>query len=162
METMMLPKKHLSKSMGLLLTVAVLGGCGDAADEPRPATPPPTTGAPGAAAPAAPAPTMATGDLPAGVTAEMVQQGQQVYAGAGICFTCHGQNAQGTPLGPALNDGEWIWIDTAQDVLPQLVTVIRTGVTSPREYPAPMPPMGGANLNEDQLMAVSAYLLTLN
>jgi mono/diheme cytochrome c family protein len=159
METTMLPKKHLSKSMGLLLAVTVLAGCSDAADEPRPPTPPPTTGA---AAPAAPAPAIATGDLPAGVTAEMVQQGQQIYAGAGICFTCHGQNAQGTPLGPNLSDGEWIWIDNSQDVLPQLVTVIRTGVSAPREYPAPMPPMGGANLSEDQLMAVSAYLLTLN
>jgi len=160
METMMLPNKHLSKSMGLMLTVAVLAGCGDDADEPRTATPP-TTGAPGAAAPA-PAPAIATADLPPGVTAEMVQQGQQIYAGAGICFTCHGQNAQGSPLGPNLADGEWIWIDTSQDILPQLVTVIRTGVSAPREYPAPMPAMGGVNLSEDQLMAVSAYLLALN
>jgi mono/diheme cytochrome c family protein len=47
-------------------------------------------------------------------------------------------------------------------MMTQMVAVIRTGVAQPREYPAPMPPMGGANLSEDQLQAVSAYVLSLN
>jgi mono/diheme cytochrome c family protein len=137
-------------SIGLLCLLAVAAGCpGDRDAPPPPAQQP---GAPAAApSPAQPAP---AGDL--------ISQGQQVYSGAGICFTCHGPAGQGTALGPNLTDGEWIWVDTSQDLQQQIVTITRTGVTQPREYPAPMPPMGGANLSEDQLQAVAAYILSLN
>jgi mono/diheme cytochrome c family protein len=157
----MLSTKNLSKSMGLVFSAVLLAGCPDAADEPaaRPADP----GAPVTAPATPPAATPGvTGTIPPGATAEMVAQGQQVYAGPGICFTCHGQNGQGTPLGPNIADGQWIWLEDGPDMMTQMVTVIRTGVSQPREYPAPMPPMGGANLSEDQLQAVSAYVLSLN
>ena len=42
-----------------------------------------------AAQPAAPA------ELPAGVTQEMYAQGQALFTGQGICYTCHGMNAEG-------------------------------------------------------------------
>jgi mono/diheme cytochrome c family protein len=145
----MMRRRSLAGSVGLSIMIAVTAGCpGDDARD----TPPPAT-QPGAPPPAAPAP---------GVTGDLVQQGQQIYAGAGICFTCHGQNAQGTPLGPNLADGEWIWIDPAQDLHTELVNIIRVGVAQPREYPAPMPPNGGVNLSEDQLEALAAYLVSLN
>jgi mono/diheme cytochrome c family protein len=92
----------------------------------------------------------------------MVEQGRQLFHGQGICFTCHGQNGQGTPLGPNLVDGQWLWVTAEGDRFEQMVTIIRTGVTQPKEYPAPMPPMGGASLNEDQLRAVSAYVYSLD
>jgi mono/diheme cytochrome c family protein len=154
-------KRPLVTSIGLLSMLAVTAGC--PGDQPETAAPPAAAPTAAPATPPAAAPAAApTGPLPPGVTAEMVEQGRQVYAGPGICFTCHGQNAQGTPLGPNLADGQWIWVTDGPDLQTQLVTIIRTGVTQPREYPAPMPPMGGANLNEDQLEAVVAYLMTLN
>jgi mono/diheme cytochrome c family protein len=152
--------RKLVASAAVLALPMVLLGCPDQAETPPP--PPPTTqpGAP-AATPAAPAaPAAGARALPAGVTQEMVTQGQQIYAGQGICFTCHGQAGVGTVLGPALNDGQWLWLEDANN-FEQLVGIIRTGVSQPREYPAPMPPMGGASLNDDQVRAVSAYVWTL-
>ena len=99
-----------------------------------------------------------TGAVPEGATAEQVAQGQQLFTGQGICFTCHGMDATGTQLAPNLTDGEWLWIDPAQgDLLTQVATLIETGVAQPKEYPAPMPPMGGAQLNQDQVQALAAY-----
>jgi mono/diheme cytochrome c family protein len=92
----------------------------------------------------------------------MVEQGRQIFHGQGICFTCHGQNAQGTQLAPSLVDGEWFWVTPDGDRYQQMLTVIRNGVPTPRQYPAPMLPMGGANLNEDQLRATAAYVYSLD
>ncbi|MEX2582905.1 MAG: cytochrome c [Gemmatimonadota bacterium] len=144
-----------------MIGLAVLGACGDSADE----APAPTPAAAPAAPAPAPAPVPAAADLPvpAGATAEMVVEGQQVFVGAGICFTCHGQQAQGTPLGPSLADGEWLWIEAPEeDLVTKLAAVIRTGIAEPQEAPAPMPPMGGASLTEEQLQGVSAYVAALN
>ena len=33
--------------------------------------------------------------LPAGVTQDMVDKGKAIFTGAGNCYACHGQNAQG-------------------------------------------------------------------
>lgn len=150
------------KSMGLLLALAITAACGGERGEQAAA--PPVTSEPAApAAPAAPPAEAPSGALPAGVTAAMVEQGQQVFNGPGVCFTCHGQQGQGTPLGPALNDNQWLWIENPQQDLQQkLVTVIRDGVARPKEYPAPMPPMGGASLNDEQLQSVAAYVASLN
>ena len=124
-----------SKSLGLALALSILAGCGgDGADAPPPASEPAAT------QPASPAPA----DQPATDAAaggDLVEEGRQIYAGAGICFTCHGQEGVGTPLGPALNDGTWLWVeDGSGDLHTQIATIIRTGVSNPAEYPAPMPP----------------------
>lgn len=122
----------------------------------EPAAQAPTTEQPAAA----PEP---TGPLPEGVTPEMVAQGRQIFEGQGICFTCHNMDAKGGPLAPDLTDGEWLWIDPAQgDVLTQVETLIRTGVAQPKQYPAPMPPMGGAQLNDEQIRDVAAYVVSLS
>jgi len=150
------------KAMGLVFALVTLGACGgDAADE----APPPPAVQPSAPAPAPAAPAAGAADLPVppGATAELVAQGQQVFNGPGICFTCHGQNGQGTPLGPNLADGEWLWIENPeQDLIAKLEEQIRTGTPQPREYPAPMPPMGGASLNDEQIRAVASYVAALN
>jgi mono/diheme cytochrome c family protein len=131
-------------------------------------------GAPGA--PAAPGATAQPGTAPAAPAQQQpaqqppaqqaqatgnVQAGQQVYAGAGLCFTCHGPAAAGTALGPNLTYGQWIWF-TGPPSLDEMVTILRTGVTTPRQYPAPMPAMGGGNLNETQRRDLAAYVLSLN
>lgn len=159
-------KGSLSKTMGWMMTAAVLGACGgDAEVEPvedatvveEPAA------APDMAAPPSGAAAVPAGNLPPGITAEMVAAGQQVWSGQGLCFTCHGQDATGTPLAPNMTDGDWMWIENPEeDLQSKLVTLIRTGVAQPRQYPAPMPPMGGAQLTEEQLNQVAAYVISLN
>ncbi|MEX0912855.1 MAG: c-type cytochrome [Gemmatimonadota bacterium] len=159
--------QSLLKTLAVVLVAGTFAACGDAGDE----APPPATIDP-AAAPAettpepVPEPEPAdapAADAPAGATPEQIEAGRQVYTGAGICFTCHGQQAEGTPLGPNLNDGDWLWIeDPETDLHTKLVTLIRTGVTQPAEYPAPMPPMGGASLSEEQLESVAWYVVSLN
>jgi mono/diheme cytochrome c family protein len=100
-----------------------------------------------------------TASLPPGVTVEMVRQGQQIFTGQGICYTCHGMDGTGTQLAPNLTDQEWLNIDGSYQAIVDLIPV---GVPQPKQYPAPMPPMGGAQLSEDQINAVAAYVYTLS
>jgi mono/diheme cytochrome c family protein len=126
------------------------------ADRP-PATPAPPTGAPTTTPSADPE---LEGGLPEGVTAQLAQEGYRVYHGPGICFTCHGQEGVGGALGPALTDQEWIHLqDGSYD---EILEITRSGVDRPAEYPAPMPPRGGANITDDQLRAVAAYVFALS
>jgi mono/diheme cytochrome c family protein len=151
--------QNLSKSMGLLVTLMLAAGCGGGDQAEENATPAEEPGA------AAPAPAPPAGGAPAAggaASPEMIAAGQQVYSGAGICFTCHGAEGVGTALGPNLADDQWIWIENpTQDLQTKLVDRIREGVPQPREHPAPMPPMGGATLTEEQLQSVAAYVASL-
>lgn len=131
-----------------------------------PATPGAPVTAPGATAQgtATPAPAAgaagAAGGSGAG-NAQLVQQGQQIFA-SGVCVSCHGANAEGGPLGPNLRDSEWLWIQPGANMQTQVVTLIRTGVSQPKQYPAPMPPMGGMQLSEEQLNALAAYIISIS
>lgn len=132
--------------------------CAEQAAEEQPAAEAPAE-APAPAQPPAAAP---TGQIPEGATAEMVAQGQQIFTGQGICYTCHGMDARGSQLAPNLTDSEWLWLDPARgDLLGQAQTLITSGVPQPKQYPAPMPPMGGAQLTNEQVRAVAAYVLSL-
>lgn len=110
--------------------------------------------APAAQAPAAQQPQV---QLPAGVTQAMVTQGKQTFDSS--CFACHGQAGAGGPLAPALNDGQWLNIDGGYE---SIVRVINDGVPQPKQYPAPMPPKGGAPLTDEQVRAVAAYVYTIS
>ena len=77
----------------------------------------------------------------------------------GTCTACHGQDAKGTAVAPDLTDNKWINGDGSQDFIVQTVT---TGVPKPKEHPAPMPPKGGAQLTDDQVKAVAAYVYSLS
>lgn len=150
----MLPRKAFA--LFAVVALAGLTACpGDAppADEPPMDTAPP-------AAPDAPTMGMDPADLPEGVTPEMVTQGEQIFRGQGICYTCHGMNAEGGPLAPSLSDDQWVNI-SGRDY-DEIIDVIRTGVAQPEQHPAPMPPMGGANLTDEQVRAVAAYVYSLN
>jgi mono/diheme cytochrome c family protein len=134
----------------LTLPFAVLAACGGGSDAPQSA---PASSAPAAAAPAAPA---------AAPSGDLVAVGQQVFNGPGICFSCHGQGGVGTALGPNLTDDTWLWIENpGTDLQAKLVAQIRSGTPKPKESPALMPPMGGAQLTDDQLQAVAAYVASL-
>lgn len=98
-------------------------------------------------------------DLPEGVTMEMVNEGRDLFSGAGGCHACHNPEATGTQLAPDLTDDTWINV-SARDY-DEIVSLIKTGVPQPEEHPGPMPPMGGANLSDDQVNALAAYIVTL-
>ena len=96
--------------------------------------------------------------LPEGVTEQMVTEGETIFRGAGICFTCHGQDAKGVPgLGADLSDKEWTHSDgTYEDI----VATIMKGATNAAG--AVMPPKGGPPLTDDQVKAVGAYVWSLS
>jgi mono/diheme cytochrome c family protein len=100
---------------------------------------------------------LALDDLPEGVTAEMVERGQQLYGG--ICMGCHGPNGVGTPAGPSLNDTNWIHIAGSY---PDLVQIITAGVAAPRQYPGVMPPRGGGNYSDEEVRQIAAYVFALS
>jgi mono/diheme cytochrome c family protein len=123
-------------------------------DEPETRPPAADPGQPAVQQPAAPA------DLPEGVTQEEFEQGRQLFTGAGGCHACHGPRATGTQLGPDLTDDQWL--NVSEPSMDEVMRVIREGVAQPVQYPAPMPPMGGARLTEDQIHALSAYVIGIN
>jgi len=100
--------------------------------------------------------------VPPGATAEMVALGDRVYhgqVGGAPCVACHGDNGQGTPLGPALTGKKWLWSDGSYSGIKKAIT---DGVSQPKEYRSPMPPMGGAQLTPAQVSAVAAYVWSLS
>jgi mono/diheme cytochrome c family protein len=144
--------KPLGSCAAWVVAVLVVSGCpADRPDDPavqQPASP--------ATAPPALDPAM-IGELPPGTTTEMVAAGQQLYGT--VCVACHGPAGVGTPLGPALNDQDWIHIGGE---IGEIIEITRDGVLQPQEYPAPMPRMGGASFSEEQLQSIGAYVYALS
>jgi glucose/arabinose dehydrogenase/mono/diheme cytochrome c family protein len=104
----------------------------------------------------------ATVPIPEGATREMVSLGERVYhgqAGGAACTGCHGDNGEGTPLGPPLTEKKWLWSDGS---FAGIKKTIVEGVSQPKEYRSAMPPMGGAQLTPDQVSAVAAYVWSLS
>jgi glucose/arabinose dehydrogenase/mono/diheme cytochrome c family protein len=100
--------------------------------------------------------------VPRGATREMVALGDRIYhgqVGGATCTGCHGPTGAGTPLGPDLTDTKWLWSDGSFAGIAKTIT---TGVSQPKEYRSPMPPMGGAQLTPDQVSAVAAYVWGLS
>jgi glucose/arabinose dehydrogenase/mono/diheme cytochrome c family protein len=100
--------------------------------------------------------------VPQGGSKEMVALGYRIYhgeVGGATCTGCHGANATGTPLGPDLTGTKWLWGDGSY---PAIAKIITAGVSQPKQYRAPMPPMGGAQLTPDQVSAVAAYIWALS
>jgi mono/diheme cytochrome c family protein len=100
--------------------------------------------------------------VPAGATKEMVALGDRIFhgqVGGASCTGCHGADAKGTPLGPDLTDTQWLWGDGSYASISKTIT---TGVPQPKKYRSPMPPMGGADLNSDQVSALAAYIWALS
>lgn len=140
---------------GAVLMVVAIAACAEKTDDAaHETTETPATETPAPADVASTPPAV----LPAGVTADMVTQGQQIFASTGNCYTCHGADAKGTQLAPNLTDAEWINIGGTYD---EVVQVVTTGVATPKSHPAPMPAMGGAALSEDQVKQVAAYVWSL-
>ena len=99
---------------------------------------------------------------PPGATLEQVALGSRIYQGqvaSAPCVGCHGTDAKGSPQGPDLTNGKWLWGDGSLASIAHIITV---GVPHPKEYGSPMPPMGGAQLSQSEVSAVAAYIWALN
>lgn len=96
--------------------------------------------------------------VPPGSSAELVALGDRVFHGEaaeGTCSGCHGSDGSGTPEGPPLTGGRWLWSDGS---LAGIEATIEKGVPHPKQYQGVMPPLGGAPLTKRDLEAVSAYV----
>ncbi len=117
--------------------------------------PPPVI--PGFGGAGAATPVLSPENTPAGVTQEMVENGQQLFGT--VCAACHGSGGAGSAAGPQLNDGEWIHIAGSYE---DIIALIQSGVPTPQQFAAPMPPMGGGNFSADQVRAIAAYVYALS
>jgi glucose/arabinose dehydrogenase/cytochrome c5 len=100
--------------------------------------------------------------VPPGTSAEMVALGNRIFhgeVGGAACTGCHGADGAGTPLGPNLADHQWLWSDGSVDGIASSIT---QGVMQPKQYRAPMPPLGGAQLSPGQVKALAAYVWGLS
>ena len=97
------------------------------------------------------------------ITPAMIASGDSIFhgkIGGGTCYVCHGQDAKGTQgLAPDLTNGKWLNGDGSYAFI---VNTVQKGVPNPKESPAAMPPMGGANLSGDQVRAVAAYVYSVS
>ena len=100
--------------------------------------------------------------VPEGATREMVALGNRIFHGqvaGAACAGCHGASGRGTPVGPNLTGKEWLWSDGSYAGIKK---TIADGVSEPKQYRSPMPPMGGTQLTPDQTSAVAAYVWSLS
>jgi glucose/arabinose dehydrogenase/mono/diheme cytochrome c family protein len=100
--------------------------------------------------------------VPPGATRSTVELGDRIYhgqVGGAACTGCHGDRGQGSPLGPDLTGKRWLWSDGSWDGITKTIT---DGVSQPKQYRSPMPPMGGAQLTPDQVKAVAAYVWSIS
>ena len=96
--------------------------------------------------------------VPPGSSSEQVARGMKVFNGEiadATCAGCHGANGIGTPVGPNLTTGTWVWGDGS---LAALTATIKDGVPEPKQHPGAMPPMGGITLSDENLAAVASYV----
>ena len=100
--------------------------------------------------------------VPPGATPEMIALGDRIYhgqVGGAACTGCHGDSGQGSPLGPDITGKKWLWSDGS---LAGIAKTITDGVSEPKEYRSPMPPLGGAQLTPEQVRALAAYVWSIS
>ena len=95
--------------------------------------------------------------VPPGSSAAQVASGDKLYHSSS-CAGCHGTAANGTPVGPDLTTGKYLWGDGS---VAQLAATISGGVAMPKQYRQAMPPKGGAQLTDAQVKDVAAYVWAL-
>jgi len=138
---------YLSTRIGLLAALTLAGATPllaqstDAATKPAPSE---TAAKPGAAA---------------SYTPEQVAKGDALFHGSANCYACHGSKAEGL-VGPNLTDAEWIHSKgTYDDIVAQIIKGVpkeesKSGIV--------MPPKGGADLSDDDVKAIAAYVHSLS
>ena len=118
--------------LGLLVAVALLVGTGPAAAQEKAA--------------------------PAGVTPAAIAKGDSIFHKSGLCYACHGSNAEGA-VGPNLTDAEWLQGDGSFDMI---VATVTSGVPAEKAKKGiAMPPKGGSSISDEDVKAVAAYVYSL-
>ncbi len=96
---------------------------------------------------------------PSEVTAETIAAGKKLFSGAALCSACHGAKAEGG-VGPNLTDDKWLHSKgTYEDIVGQIIAGVPAGKSTSG---VPMPPKGGASLDDAQIKAVAAYVWSLS
>jgi cbb3-type cytochrome c oxidase subunit III len=95
---------------------------------------------------------------PAGVTPAAIAKGDTIFHKAGLCYACHGSNAEGA-VGPNLTDAEWLHGDGSYDMI---VATVTSGVPADKAKKGiAMPPKGGSSISDEDVKAVAAYVYSL-
>jgi cbb3-type cytochrome c oxidase subunit III len=125
---------HYPTRLGLLVAAFALLGAGQAAAQQKAAA-------------------------PAGVTPATIAKGDTIYHKTGLCYACHGSNAEGA-VGPNLTDAEWLHGDGSYEMI---VATVTSGVPADKaKKGVPMPPKGGSSITEEEVKAVAAYVYSLS
>jgi cbb3-type cytochrome c oxidase subunit III len=98
-------------------------------------------------------------DAAAAPSPELIAKGDSIYHKSGLCYACHGSNAEGA-VGPNLTDAEWIHGDGSLEMIAATVTA---GI--PKEKAKSgimMPPKGGSTITDEEVKAVAAYVYSLS
>jgi cbb3-type cytochrome c oxidase subunit III len=96
---------------------------------------------------------------PAAVTPAAIAKGDTIFHKTGLCYACHGSNAEGT-VGPNLTDAEWLHGDGSYDMI---VAIVTSGVPVDKAKKGiAMPPKGGSSITEEDVKAVAAYVYSLS
>jgi cbb3-type cytochrome c oxidase subunit III len=95
---------------------------------------------------------------PAGVTPAAIAKGDTIFHQTGLCYACHGSNAEGA-VGPNLTDAEWLHGDGSYDMI---VATVTSGVPAQKaKTGVAMPPKGGSAISDEDVKAVAAYVYSL-
>lgn len=140
-------------------------GCGgaEAGDGPREGAgaPEAVASTPAAAAPLPPLPELPP-DAPPGVTPERLARGRDLFLGPAMCAVCHGPDGRGARgVGADLTDDQWWHSD---GTYPAIVDQVKRGVAADRvrnTLGAAMPPRGGTDLTDEQVLDVAAWVWSL-
>ena len=125
---------HHRTRLGLLVAAVALLGAGRAVGQENAAAPP-------------------------GVTAAAIAKGDSIFHKAGLCYACHGTNAEGA-VGPNLTDAEWLHGDGSYDMI---VATVTSGVPADKAKKGiAMPPKGGSSITDEEVRAVAAYVYSLS
>jgi cytochrome c oxidase cbb3-type subunit 3 len=96
---------------------------------------------------------------PAAASPAQIAKGDTIFHKTGLCYACHGNNAEGT-VGPNLTDAEWIHGDGSVQMIAATVTA---GIPKEKAKSGiPMPPKGGSSISEEDVQAVAAYVHSLS
>lgn len=96
-------------------------------------------------------------EFPDGVTRETVTEGRSVYLGSGLCYVCHGRRGDGLQrTGSSLRDTVWYHTDGSYRSIAERT---RRGISAQASATnIPMPPRGGSEIDDDDVLAVAAYV----
>ena len=92
--------------------------------------------------------------------AAKVAKGKTLFHGKGLCFSCHGKEGEGL-LAPSTRLAGRALVHI-KPTLPELITLIKTGVDSSRSIiPQGMPERGGSRMTDAEVEAVAWYVMEL-